>query len=222
MSWDPIWERIFRESGWGRYPNEELIRFMARNYYRREDRSAVRVLEIGCGNGANVWYLAKEGFDTTGVDGSDTAIDMARDRLKEEGVNATCLVGDVVQLEETFEAGSFDAVVDIGCLQCNNLENNRRIIEQSRRVLKDDGRMFALIVSRGSWGDGAGEELEPGTYKDIQEGPLKDRGVNHFYSREEIDDLWSGFSSLAVESVGRTFLNGTQEYRTWTVDAGLA
>ena len=63
MSWDPTWEDIFRNRQWGRYPPEELVRFTARRYFQALDRKAVSMLEIGCGAGANIWFLAREGFD---------------------------------------------------------------------------------------------------------------------------------------------------------------
>jgi SAM-dependent methyltransferase len=221
MTWDPIWEKIFSNSGWGRYPNEELIRFMARHFYHAKARKDVRILEIGCGNGANLWYLAKEGFDAVGIDGSKTAVEMARNRLAEEGQSARLVAGDVANIGNIFGAAEFDAIVDIGCLQCNLYEDVRGIVAQCERVLRPGGRMFALIVTSGSWGDQTGREIAPGTYADIPEGPLKNRGVNHFFSRPEIDHLWQAFSERRVEYVARSFENGSKEYRTWTVDAAL-
>ena len=88
MAWDPIWERIFRErSQWGRYPPEELVRFVARYYYGSNDRGSVRFLEVGCGPGAGPsWYLAREGYAFCGIDGSGTAVEMARRRFRDEGL----------------------------------------------------------------------------------------------------------------------------------------
>jgi 2-polyprenyl-3-methyl-5-hydroxy-6-metoxy-1,4-benzoquinol methylase len=221
MSWDPIWERIFSEYGWGRYPNEELVRFMTRNFGRSGDRSAVRVLEIGCGNGANLWYLAREGFEPFGIDGAPTAIRLAGERLAAEAVNADLRVGDVVALPAVYPPQYFDAVVDVACLQCNHLPEVQRIVAACTAVLKPGGRMFSLLVARGSWGDGCGREVAPGTFTDIGEGPLKDRGLNHFFTREEVGDLWKSYAELGVEYVARSFRGGTREYKTWVVDAVL-
>jgi len=33
MGWDKVWERTFKSQEWGKYPNEELFRFIARNFY---------------------------------------------------------------------------------------------------------------------------------------------------------------------------------------------
>ena len=84
MSWDPVWENVFRSQAWGKYPGEDLIRFVARNFYGVPDRSAIRLLEVGCGPGANLWFMAREGFTVYGIDGSQTAIDQARARLDAE------------------------------------------------------------------------------------------------------------------------------------------
>ena len=47
------------------YPNEEMCRFMGRRYFstERSERANISILEVGCGSGANLWMLAREGFD---------------------------------------------------------------------------------------------------------------------------------------------------------------
>ena len=63
-----------------RYPNEELCRFMGRNYFSIEKtkRKAIKILEVGCGSGANLWMISKEGFDAYGIDLSQNAIELAK------------------------------------------------------------------------------------------------------------------------------------------------
>ena len=68
--WDKGWDKIFSTQEWGKYPGEELIRFIARNFYAAPNRKDIRILEVGCGTGANLWFLAKEGFNAFGIDGS--------------------------------------------------------------------------------------------------------------------------------------------------------
>lgn len=65
------------------YPNEALIQFVAANYFSlpQEDRCQLKILEIGCGSGANLWMLAKEGFDAYGLDSSEEALSLARNHL---------------------------------------------------------------------------------------------------------------------------------------------
>src|SRR5207247_2009282 len=98
MSWDPVWEGVFTSQNWGKYPGEDVIRFVARNYYAAEDRSKVRFLEVGSGTGANLWFLAREGFSAHGMEGSPTAAGLARQRLDSEcpGWNKAPQSGDVL------------------------------------------------------------------------------------------------------------------------------
>lgn len=61
-----------------------MIRFIARNFYKVNNRESIKILEVGCGPGANLWYMNREGFTVYGIDGSETAIKKAEKRLKED------------------------------------------------------------------------------------------------------------------------------------------
>jgi 2-polyprenyl-3-methyl-5-hydroxy-6-metoxy-1,4-benzoquinol methylase len=57
-----------------------------------------KVLDAGCGLGDNVIYLARRGYSVTGFDSSPTAIEQARTRASEAGVQARFDVADVTEL----------------------------------------------------------------------------------------------------------------------------
>lgn len=77
-----------------------------------------RALDLGCGTGTNVTYLAKHGFDAIGVDISSRAIATARRKIERAGLAARARVyaGDAARLETLPIAGLFDLALDIGCL----------------------------------------------------------------------------------------------------------
>ncbi len=81
-----------------------------------------RAIDLGCGVGNEVIYLAKNGFDATGVDFSATAIKMARDKAHSAGVEATFIRDDLTNLRHV--TGTFDLVIDYGAL--NDLTQNER------------------------------------------------------------------------------------------------
>ena len=125
-SWDPEWENIHQKDMMGKYPSEYLVRTIARHFYHVSNRKAIRILEIGCGKGAQIWFLAREGFSVFGVDGSPTAVKYAANRFDSEQLDGEIEVGDVIQLKWPDEF--FDAVIDIECLMGNDWDNSKFII----------------------------------------------------------------------------------------------
>ncbi len=193
-SWDKNWEKTFRNKEWGKYPPEELIRFIARNYYSVSQRSKIKILDLGCGTGAAVWYMARKGFAVAGVDGSKTAIKIARQRFREEKFKADLRIGDVIKLD--YSDRYFDAVTDIACIQCNfQLSNVKKIISEVYRVLKPGGKFFGTMIAKG-----------------IEDWPKQ----SHFFKRDEIRRLFSGFSNLKIEYVIRSHHKAE---KLWLVEA---
>src|ERR1700724_2250824 len=70
------------------------------------------VLDVGCGTGENVLYLAERGFAASGVDGAPSAIRKARAKAKQRGLNASFEVSDALNL--SVPERPFDTVIDSG------------------------------------------------------------------------------------------------------------
>jgi SAM-dependent methyltransferase len=84
-----------------------------------------RALDLGCGTGTNVVYLARHGWDAVGVDFVPAAIGRAKRRAREAGVadRARFLVADVTRLPDL--GPPFDLALDMGCL--HSLPADRRV-----------------------------------------------------------------------------------------------
>jgi ubiquinone/menaquinone biosynthesis C-methylase UbiE len=101
----------------------------------------VRVLEVGCGTGSNLWFAAREGFSVAGIDGSASAIAAAKARFAEEGLAGTLVVGDFTQ-PLPFESEAFDLAFDRGAIVCVGYSAARRTVAEVWRVLKEGGRFL--------------------------------------------------------------------------------
>ncbi len=201
-TWDPRWEEIFRNKQWGKYPPEHILRFVARNFYHVSDRTKVRLLEIGCGPGANVWFMAREGFAVSGIDGSETAIRRARQRLTGEGLAADLRVGDFADLP--WANASFDGVVENVSLCSNSRNSIERALTEVRRVLKPGGLFLSSFFTERTWGYGTGDLVEPDGFKNLREGPLAGTGFCFFFRRDRVPELFHDFTDVTVERISWT------------------
>jgi SAM-dependent methyltransferase len=201
-TWDPRWENVFRSEEWGKYPPEHVIRFIARNFYSISDRRAIRLLEIGCGPGANVWYMAREGFSVSGIDGSSTAIQRARERLANEGLSADLKMGDFAQLP--WPDATFDGVVENVSLGCNPISAIECALNEVHRVLRPGAPLLSSFFSDKTWGYVAKEMSERDGFSNITEGPLADKGFCLFLSRDRVPEVFRRFMDTNVERVSWT------------------
>ena len=224
MTYDPKWDEVHAARKWGAYPPEELVRFVMRHYGKAENRAAIRILEIGCGGGANLWFLAREGFTATGVDGCRRALDLARERLNEDMRFAELVQCDACQLADEFQPESFDAVIDVCCLECFTKSDAEAIIKQAHALLVPGGRFFTMLVAAGSWGSTSGCTVpgDPHARTAITEGPLTDCGIIHFWAGKEVDIMLKPYGMVACETAWRTLENGTRHYGHYIVETQRA
>jgi SAM-dependent methyltransferase len=80
-----------------------------------QDRAPGRALDLGCGTGADAVYLARHGWETTGVDFAPEAIAAAKKKAADAGVTAAFVHGDASRLADAGVRGPFDLLLDIGC-----------------------------------------------------------------------------------------------------------
>lgn len=203
MTWDSMWEQIFLKNAWGRYPGEDTIRFVARNFYRVADRRQVEILEIGCGPGANLWYMAREGFTVYGVDGSQTAIATCKKRLDSEvpGWSGRVNVGDIGKLDMPDEF--VDAVVECEAAYCNDFLTSKTIYREAARVLRPKGKLFVRTFATGCVGDGTGKNVGRNAWL-CSEGPLAGKGFSRFTSRDELVELLESFEIESIDLLERS------------------
>lgn len=188
-SWDSTWEKIFKSKTWGRYPPEELVRFISRNFGSLPMKSNIKILDLGCGTGACSWYLSREGYQVFGIDGSETAISIAKDRLESENLNADFYTSDFVHLD--FPDFFFDCVIDINAIQHNKPVFFSSIFNEIYRVLKENGCFFSILQSKNT-------KLSSPTNIYHQ-----NRFI-HSFTECELSQLLSRFSSLVIDESTRT------------------
>jgi len=74
-----------------------------------------RAMDLGCGAGTNVVYLAQHGWEATGVDLVARALRRARERAAAAKVSPRFIKGDVTRLDELGVGGGHRLFLDLGC-----------------------------------------------------------------------------------------------------------
>ena len=109
-----------------------------------------RALDLGCGTGRQAIDVARRGWEVVGVDFVPRAVEQARTRSREAGVDVRFLVGDVTELEALDLGAPFDLVYDNKCFHGLPDAARLRYAEGVSAVCRPGGLylLFALTPSR--------------------------------------------------------------------------
>jgi SAM-dependent methyltransferase len=117
----------------------EIVRFA--------DWAEKDVLEAGCGVATDGIRFVRAGARYTGLDGSETAIDLARRRVGLEHVEARFALGSVTDLP--FEDASFDLVYSHGVI--HHVLDTEAAVAEFHRVLRPGGTVLVMLYHRASF-----------------------------------------------------------------------
>jgi tellurite methyltransferase len=114
------------EQYWGREISKMALRILEL-YPARATRP--RVLEIGCGEGTNAIFLARNGYDVTAFDLSPVAIEKTNQDAKQFDVNISTFVADINEFDSR---ENYDVIFSSGTLQYLHPEKRTAFIEKMK------------------------------------------------------------------------------------------
>jgi SAM-dependent methyltransferase len=170
---------VDREAWDARYASEQLVwgaqpnRFVAEILGPREP--AGRALDLACGEGRNAIWLAKRGWQVTGVDFSRVAIERAGRLAEDAGARVVWVCADVVASDPP--PGPY-ALVLISYLQVPAPER-RRVLARAAAALGPDGELFLIGHALRNLAEGTGGPRDPSVLWDPEQlaGELRDAGL---------------------------------------------
>ncbi len=171
-------------------PSEDLLKFtrwLKRNNDTAPLNSHSSVLDLGCGNGRNLIYLAKTyGIKGVGYDVSNEAIGQAKESSRDLLLKyeTRSIVGPI-----TIGDQSQDLVLDMMTSHFLVSDERKVLIQEVARILKPGGWLYFKTFLRDE--DTHAERL-------IRENPAEEKGsyihpkigvAEHVFTEEEIDEM---------------------------------
>jgi SAM-dependent methyltransferase len=198
----------FWESKHGTYATKAFVR--RPNFFAQEIAGLVppgaRLLELGCGQGADALFFAGQGAQVTACDFSRFALDQFAKDAEAAGVREVEL--DLSDVPYPFDDDSFDIVYAHLSLHYFDTASTWRVLADIRRILRPGGRLLATFNSVRDPEVGEGIELGEPTYRELGPGDRK-----RYFSVDELAGLLgAGFTVLDAGYSRGTAKNPDDEF----------
>jgi ubiquinone/menaquinone biosynthesis C-methylase UbiE len=142
-----IWEKIYASGHRMNYPDDGFTKAF-NDLVKNKVPVGSKVLDYGFGSGVIALHIARSGFQVSGVELSQSAINTTQARLAEEGYQADLRLNTEKKLP--FEDNTFDVVVAWQSLYYGNHKTIQNNINEFKRVLKNGGIFLAAMTMPGS------------------------------------------------------------------------
>ncbi len=207
--WDQAFAANTHASVW---PWSDLVSYIHR--YARPADGYRRVLELGCGIGANAPLFLRLGVDYSAVEGSEAAVKKLRERYPQ--LAEQVVVGDFTK--DIPFAGPFDLVVDRGAITHNSSEDIVRTLGMIFGRLRPGGKLIGIDWFSTDYPDHLlGEPLDSHTRTRFPSGQFVGLGAVHFSDRAHIIDVLTqaGFGLERLEHKRSEVMHPSHETRGW-------
>lgn len=173
--WDDLYKKDVKTMPWY---NENLDTDLENEIKRRKIRKG-RFLDLGTGPGTQAIQLAKMGFDVTGTDLSENAVQKAR---KLDG-KINFMVDDI--LDSKLEKNSFDYILDRGCFHVLSNDKWNQYVKKIHHILDENGLFFLKCFSTKE------TKLDYGPYR-FSEQDIRNIFGQDFVIESVIDTVYQG------------------------------
>lgn len=196
MAFSTEWERRYQENTHiSIWPWSDLVSYVMR--YARPDHEGFRVLELGCGAGANIPFFQYLGVDYYAIEGSSAIVDRVCNKFPE--LKGKIVVGDFTK-EIDFDL-PFDLIVDRGALTHNTTAAIKNCLGMVYASLKQGGKMIGI-----DWFSFSHTEFKKGIQVEDQytrsgytDGQFAFVGNVHFSDENHLLDLFDQFTMEILE-----------------------
>lgn len=191
------------------YPVSYITDFAFKNF-----KPGGRVLDLGCGMGRHVKFLAQFGFDAFGCDYSSQGVLHTKELLNSSGLKADVREADMLELP--YDDEYFDGLISYGVLfYAKDEVEIKKALSEVYRVLKKGGSAFFQV--RNLEDDRYKQAIKKSKYIAVANqiegriGFLENGIQNYYFDEEEVKRLFGIFYKIEINYIKRSYDN--ESYR---------
>ena len=168
--------------------------------HRWKGQGKKEFLDLGCGLGRHTVLFASNGFNTKAFDLSEESIKRTKEWAERLNLEVECKLGDMLDLP--YENSSLECIFCRNVISHSDTNGMRKIIEELKRVLKQEGECYLTLGSKDTWGFKQEDWplADENTRIRMDEGPEK--GIPHFYADYDlIKELFKEFKIELIQHI---------------------
>lgn len=198
MTFSQEWEQRYQGAGAiSLWPWSDLVRLFRRHFGSNFSKR-IRVLELGCGSGANIPFFAAENVEYYAIEGSSAAVSELV--LRNPSLAGKVKVGDFT-LGIPFDI-DFDAIIDRSSVTHNDTASIKKTLEYCYAKLQVNGIYIGIDWFSDDHSDlryALPVEGDSFTFDSFAKGRLCDVGKVHVSSYTHLKSLFKRFELIWVE-----------------------
>lgn len=196
-----IYEEKYRR-GYGLvYPESHIIRVYERFLMGRlSDGKKPKILDYGCGTGANLQFFQDKGLDVYGCDVSKTAIMKCRGNKKFKDSHFT-VCDEIPNPIELFGALRFDIVLSNQTLYYLPDDSIRKFVKETYNLINEGGFIIATMIAKTHWFFAQAITQEGDFHKiDLSLTRFNQYTYINFKAKDELEELFKPFEKCLIGS----------------------
>lgn len=220
MSFSQEWDKCYIDNTQlSIWPWSDLVSLVYRHSKPLITAGGGRVLELGCGAGANIPLFRALGMDYSAIESSPTIVMQLHQRYPDLAGNIR--VGDFTA-DQLF-AGNFDLVIDRAALTHSNTASIRSALQRVFELLKPGGLLIGVDWFSKNHTDYSGGEAvdDECTRTNYSKGQFASVGKAHFSDEAHLHVLFSEFEIIFMEEkiVRRYEPQDNHQFASWNIVA---
>ena len=159
-----------------------------------EKNKDTEILDLGCGIGADTLYLIERGYKVLSCDFSKEALKSIEDNIPNSKTEYLNMIEEFPIQDSTYSL----IVADLS-LHYFDRETTIHIMNEIKRILKDNGILLARVASINdfNFGAGVGEELEKNFY-------FEGAYTKRFFDKDDINEYFGIIGDVVTKEISMT------------------